>query len=81
MAWTVYVLQSEKDNGFYVGCTNNLNRRVEEHNSGQTVSIQYRIPFKVIHIEEYTTQEEAYIREKQIKKYKGGDAFKKLIGL
>lgn len=81
MAWVVYIAQSEKDAGFYIGCTHNLERRIKEHNSGQTKSIAHRVPFKISYTEEYITQEEAYAREKQIKKYKGGRAFKKLIGL
>jgi len=81
MAWSVYILQSERDSGYYIGCTNNLERRLEEHNSGLTKSLRYRTPIRVMYVEVYTKQREAYAREKQIKKYKGGVAFKKLIGL
>lgn len=35
---TVYILQSEKDcERFYVGCTNDLDRRLSEHNAGQSI--------------------------------------------
>lgn len=81
MAWTIYVLQSDRDGGYYIGCTSNLVRRLEEHNAGLTKSLKYRTPLRVIHTELCKTQSEAYAREKQIKKYKGGVAFKKLIGL
>ena len=30
-----YVLQSSKDLNFYVGYTNNLVKRIEEHNKGK----------------------------------------------
>lgn len=35
---------------------------------------------EVIYVEKYDSIEDAYKREKQIKSYKGGSAFKKLIG-
>ena len=75
----VYIAKSLKDNGFYVGCTNNLKKRLNYHNSGKTRSLRNRNPLKIIYTEQYFSAEEAYNREKQIKSYKGGEAFKKLI--
>lgn len=77
--YSVYILQSKKDGGYYVGCTSNLYKRLLAHNSGKTVSLKNRQPLKLIYFEEYNSIEEAYKREKQIKSYKGGEAFKKLI--
>jgi putative endonuclease len=42
-------------------------------------STKSRIPFKLIYFEEYADKLTALQREKQIKGYKGGQAFKKLI--
>ncbi|MFA5805656.1 MAG: GIY-YIG nuclease family protein [Melioribacteraceae bacterium] len=47
MFYYVYVLQSAKDKNFYVGYTNNIKRRIEEHNSGHVESTKNRIPFKL----------------------------------
>jgi len=32
----VYVLKSKNDNNLYIGCTDDLRKRVDEHNSGKT---------------------------------------------
>lgn len=77
--YSVYILQSLKDNGFYVGCTSNLEKRLHYHNAGKTRSLINRRPLKVVHIENYHSSAEAYSREKQIKSFKGGEAFKKLL--
>ncbi len=77
--WFVYILQSEKNRKYYIGCSNDLGRRLQEHNLGQNESTKNNIPYKIVHVEEYANQQEAYGREKQIKSYKGGEAFKKLI--
>ena len=42
---------------------------------------KHAIPWKSVHIENYTTKSEAYKREFEIKAYKGGIKFKKLVGL
>ena len=75
----VYILKSLKDDGYYIGCTTNLNKRIRAHNSGKTQSLKNRRPLKIIYVEEYKSAEDAYNREKQIKAFKGGEAFKKLL--
>ena len=75
----VYVLRSLKDRGFYIGCTTNIEQRLTDHNNGKTLSLKSRRPLEVVYMEEYNSAEEAYRREKQIKSFKGGVAFKKLI--
>ncbi len=77
--WTVYVLRSLKDTGYYIGCTSDVAKRLTMHNKGRNTSTKYRKPFELIHKETYTSRTEAYFREKEIKSYKGGEAFKKLI--
>ncbi len=77
--WTVYIIQSEKDKGYYVGCSSNLNRRLKEHNLGQNLSTINRRPWKLVYGEEYDNSKEAFSREKQIKSYKGGNGLKKLL--
>ncbi|MBM2820908.1 MAG: hypothetical protein HW405_668 [Candidatus Berkelbacteria bacterium] len=75
----VYILRSLKDGKHYIGSTDNLERRINEHNAGKTMSLKRRLPLKIIYQEEYFTRIEAIKREKNIKRYKGGNAFKKLI--
>jgi putative endonuclease len=44
--WYVYVLRSLKDDNLYIGSTDNIKRRVLEHNSKQVTSTKNRVPFK-----------------------------------
>jgi len=45
--WYVYVLRSSRDNNLYVGSTNNIDRRLDEHNSGKVDSTKSRIPLNL----------------------------------
>jgi putative endonuclease len=76
----VYILQSLKDGRYYIGETSDVSARLSFHNAGLQRSTRNRRPFKLILVEEYNTREEALVREKQIKSWKGGEAFKKLVG-
>ena len=61
--FTVYVLQSLKDNRTYVGYTNNFKRRLNQHNLGHSKSTRYRSPFKVLFTEEFENIKTAKKRE------------------
>jgi putative endonuclease len=67
----VYILLSEKDNKRYIGCTENLDRRLTEHNSGLVKSTRNRRPVKLIYFEKYKSKSDAMKREKEIKAKKG----------
>lgn len=75
----VYVLQSETTGKYYIGQTNNLEQRLLRHNIHPDSYTQNRGPWKVLYSEAYETRAEAMGREKEIKSYKGGNAFKGLI--
>ena len=77
--WYVYVLKSEKNGRYYIGHTQNLDERLRMHNSGKTKSPKGYLPVNIIHTEVLETKQDAYKREMQIKSYKGGNAFKKII--
>ncbi len=78
--WHVYILQSMKDKRYYVGCTKQLpHERLAGHNNGDTVSTKKRAPFKLVYYEKIESRSDAFAREKQIKGYKGGNAFRKLV--
>jgi len=66
-----YVLQSEKDNGFYIGFTKNLKLRFEQHNKGLVESTRDRKPVKLIYYEACLDQDDATRREKYLKTYNG----------
>ena len=79
MSYYVYILQSLREEKFYIGSTANVEKRLAFHNAGLQRSTCTRIPFRLIITEEYDSKEEALKREKVIKSWKGGEAFKKLI--
>jgi len=66
----VYVIKSNKDNKLYIGYTNDLKRRIEEHRKGRSFSTKHRGPFSLIYYEAFKSQKDATAREKQLKKFK-----------
>ena len=79
MSYFVYIIRSLKDSKYYIGSTSNVEARLDYHNSCRQRSTKYRTPFELVLTEEFVSKTEAEDREKQIKSYKGGNAFKKLI--
>ena len=59
--------------------TNNLQRRLKEHADGKTRSLINRRPLELVYWEESKSLREARRREKILKQYKAGIAFKRLI--
>jgi putative endonuclease len=76
----VYVLKSINFGKFYVGFTSNVNKRLEEHNSGKTKSNKAYAPFAIVYTETFETREEARKREKYFKTG-GGRRFLSKIGV
>ena len=44
LMWFVYILRSLKDGELYIGSTNDIQRRLAEHNSAQVDSTKHRVP-------------------------------------
>ena len=66
----VYLIQSKEDKKLYIGLTNNLKRRIKEHNNGMTFSTKYRTPFRIIYYEAYFSRVDAEVRERKLKQFK-----------
>ena len=62
-----YLLGSQKDKELYIGSTNNLRKRMAEHNSGKVPSTQSRTPMALLYYESYKTEQEARDREAALK--------------
>jgi putative endonuclease len=63
---------ASKSRVLYVGITNNLGRRVEQHRSGidlEAFATRYRVD-QLVYFEEYQTARQAIDRETQIKDYR-----------
>jgi len=75
----VYVIQSKDDKKLYVGCTANLRKRIEMHNSGKVNSTRSRKPFNLLYYEAYTNKGDAFEREKYMKTGWGRNYIKKVL--
>jgi putative endonuclease len=65
--WFVYLIRSTIDNSCYIGYTENLRKRIIEHNQGKTKSIKHKVPFKLIYFEAYANKSLARRRELELK--------------
>jgi len=63
----IYVLRSKKDKKLYVGYTNDLKSRFEQHSKGQVISTKDRRPFELIYSEACLGKHDATHREKYLK--------------
>lgn len=63
----VYVLQSETDDGFYIGFSTDLRRRMKEHQEGKAFATSYRGPWRLIYYEAYLEEQDALGREQYLK--------------
>lgn len=77
--YIVYVLQSQNDGRLYKGFTDNLERRINEHNSGKTKSTKAFLPWKLVYQEAVSNREKARKREKYLKSGIGGDFLKTIL--
>ncbi len=68
----VYLLKSKNYNELYVGCTNNVVKRLQEHNSGLSNYTKRYLPWKLIYLEGYRSKNDAYDREKSLKLHAQG---------
>ena len=68
MMFYMYILKSQKDGELYIGSTNNLKKRLLQHNSGKVQSTKSRRPFKLVYYEAYAREEDARTRESRLKK-------------
>ena len=63
----VYVLRSLADDGFYIGYSTDLKRRLIEHERGASFATKSRGPWKLIYYEAYLDRRDAKGREKYLK--------------
>ena len=75
----VYVLYSLKNRNLYIGSTNNLIRRVKEHNLGLNKSTKSYKPWKLIYYEASLHEQDAKRREIYFKTSQGGRLLKRRL--
>ena len=77
--WTVYALKSQQRNYIYVGLTNNLNRRVREHNLGYNKTTKPYLPFSLFYSKSFDTRPLARLYEKKLKSSSGKRFLRKIL--
>ena len=63
----IYLLKSAKDNFIYIGNTDNLKRRLTEHNSMKNQATKFYAPLKLVYYEAYANKDDALSREYKLK--------------
>jgi predicted GIY-YIG superfamily endonuclease len=77
--WFVYIIKSVKCNFIYIGSTNDLERRLEEHNGGISKSTSHYKPFVIEAYIAVKTEKKARDLEKYFKSGSGKAILKKRI--
>lgn len=66
--WYFYILQSvTHPEYFYKGSTGNIQRRILQHNKGETQSLRPYLPLRLVYYEAYLMEKSARHREKSVK--------------
>lgn len=68
-----------KDENLYIGLTDDLRRRLKEHNEGKNFSTKSRVPLTLVYYEALPTLEEATQREKFYKSGRGHEILYRVL--
>ena len=70
LVYYVYIITNKYNSVFYIGLTNNIERRIIEHNFKVTngFSAKYNL-HKLVYLDEYSSRLDAIYREKQLKNW------------
>lgn len=71
LMYTVYILRSLKTSLFYVGTTENMKLRLQQHNSGQVTSTSSGVPYELVWSANFTDKTRAYNFELYLKSSSG----------
>jgi putative endonuclease len=76
----VYILRSIRNGRYYIGRTDDLRRRLREHNAGRSRSTKAFQPWELAYSESYDTLSQARKRERYLKAQKSRAFLKELMG-
>ena len=68
MPFFVYIIQSQADHSFYKGFSEDVFKRLEQHNAGESSYTSNKLPWELVYYEELADKRTALIREKNLKK-------------
>ena len=79
MSFYVYILKSIKNDGLYIGSTEDLENRLKQHNAANRKTYTARRgPWELVHSEEHSSRSEAVLRENFLKSCAGAHEKKQL---
>jgi putative endonuclease len=78
MSYFVYALKSQSRNYIYVGLTNNLERRIFQHQTGKERTTKPYRPYTLIYYESFSSRQLARDKEKYLKSGVGKEFLKSL---
>jgi putative endonuclease len=79
MIYYVYILKSLIFDKTYIGFTDNISRRIKEHNSGKSRYTNIYKPWRIVYTEKYETRIEERKREKYLKSAAGRKLLKEIL--
>ena len=65
--WNVYIIKSLARKWYYVGSTNRIDQRIEEHNMGHVRSTKHYVPFALVYTKNFDSEKEARLYERRLK--------------
>ena len=71
MPYSLYVLRSRTTGRLYIGTSQDVMRRLREHNAGRSRATKPGIPWELVHTEEHPTLSAARTREWYLKRAPG----------
>jgi putative endonuclease len=75
----IYILQSLKNNSYYIGSTDNIKRRIDEHNCGKSSYTRNILPVKLVFLQKYPSLKVARRVEYWIKSLKSKNILEKIV--
>ena len=75
----LYIIKSQKNNRYYIGSTNDIERRMHEHSSGQSKSTKNTRPWELVYLKKFDNIQQARREEYRLKKQKSRVIIEKLI--
>ena len=75
----VYIIKSLNVLRYYIGSTENIDRRLSDHNSGKVNATKAYKPWELVYTEEYSSEDKAIKREKYFKSAAGRRLIKKIL--
>lgn len=79
MSFYIYIIESQTNQKFYIGQTNNIENRLKRHNNKESLSTKNGVPWKLIYYEEFENRSGAMKREIHLKSLKNRNYLKNNI--